>query len=271
MSMFLSEKGALFLHIARTGGRYIQEGIVRSGIPNEVWKRAGPSTWYRMRYHAPLYHIDMKWLVKVKYVFAFVRNPFDYYVSVWRYLTRGVTKHSREQTIARFKSNPTFLLSEATRHWKPDFNEWLEEMLEEEPGWVTRWFERYVGPPYGGEICHYIGRLETLNRDMQQVMDLLGYGDKWKLFQSSLSEKAKQRRRLKYKVGPQQAPLIVLSEEQKKKIARSERVMLQRFYGTTTCHKRFYREIDGFPIWPVEGECITPEIDMVSLQWEKVR
>ena len=143
-----------------------------------------------------------------------------------------------------YDRNDPAAINEAVNRWKPDFNEWLDEMLEEEPGWVTRWFERYVGPP-GGEFCHFIGRTETIEQDMEDVLTMLGYGNQW----NEKRERIGQINHAKNKIRSVKAPNIEVTNEQRKRIERSERVLIRRFYGEGTFQKRVYRNFQtGEPV-----------------------
>ena len=244
MSSFLPERNALFLHIPRTGGRWVKKGISTAQIPFEYWKKAALD--YRIWSHGLLAQYRGSYFNRIEYAFAFVRHPFAYYVSMWRFMKRSLTRNGMEATRKNSFSRVR-LTNEAILRWSPNFDEWLEEMLEEEPGWVTRWFERYVGPN-GGEFCHYIGRTETIERDMFQVMDVLGYVEKWKAFNNSISPSFAKKRRDGFSIMGKHAPFVHLTAEQRRKILRSERVMMRRFFGEDTINKRIYRNPKGEPI-----------------------
>ena len=55
-----------------------------------------------------------------------------------------------------------------------DFNVWMERVLMHQPAYVTRLYERYLGP-IGGEIVHYVGRTENLIADAVTILRLIGY------------------------------------------------------------------------------------------------
>jgi len=240
MSWYLPEKRALMLHVPRTGGTWVKEAMHLTGIPLLKWGTIGPQ--YRPRKHTILGHMHPELLTKIDYIFSFVRHPVDYYVSVWRFTTRSVDIWPEKMRLVFEQNNPA-AISEGVLCWKPDFDEWLDEMLEEEPGWVTRWFERFVGPPRG-EFCHFIGRTKTIEQDAKEVMNILGYGKNWNEArkQIELIHHAKNR------IRETKAPHFKPTEEQRKRIERSERVTISRFFGEDTINKRIYRNQKGEPV-----------------------
>jgi len=242
MSYFLPEKKALFLHIPRTGGTWTKEAMFQAGIPMDKWGRIGEP--YRPKKHTIIPHIRPDLLQRVGVVFAFVRHPVQYYVSIWRFATRSWKDRPEEMQWKVRERNDPAAINEAVNRWKPDFNEWLEEMLEEEPGWATRWFERYVGPP-GGEFCHFIGRTETIEQDVEQVVRMLGYGDRW----DEKRERIAMIRHARNRVRTAKAPHPEVTDEQRVRIERSERVLINRFLSEDTFENRVYRNFQtGCPV-----------------------
>jgi len=241
MSWYLPERRALLLHVPRTGGTWVKEALHVMGVPLEKWGKVCPL--YRPRKHTILPHYHPTLLTKVDYIFAFVRYPVAYYVSVWRFTCRAVKIHPEKMQRDVFEQGDPAAINEAIRRWKPDFREWLLEMLEEEPGWATRWFERYVGPE-GGEFCHFVGRTETLEEDTKHVAELLGYGDRW----DENREAIQAIHHAKNRIRKLKAPNVEVPDDIVPLLERSERVMLRRFYGEGTKNRRVYRETDGTPV-----------------------
>ena len=242
MSYYLPEKSALSLHIPRTGGTWVKEAMFQAKIPMDKWGRVCET--YRPRKHTIIPHIHPKLWAKVGVVFSFVRHPVPYYVSVWRFTTRSWEIWPDKMKMMVIERKDPAVINEAVLRWKPDFDEWLDEMLEEEPGWVTRWFERYVGPS-GGEFCHYIGRTETLESDLEQVLRMLGYGKLW----DEKRERIAQIQHAKNKIRAAKAPNIEVTDDQRARIERSERVVIRRFFGEETFKKRVYRNFEtGVPV-----------------------
>jgi len=243
MSWYFPEKRVLFLHIPRTGGTWIKECLYQSGVPMEKWGRIGEGQ-YRPQKHTIIPHIRRDLLQRVDQVYSLVRHPIPYYVSVWRFTTRKVEISPERMHNLIFARKDPAAISEAVLRWKPNFEQWLEEMLEEEPGWVTRWFERFVGPPRG-EFCHFIGRTETIADDLKRMMTMMGYERNWRM---SL-DKIKQIHHAKNRVREVKVPHVWPSEELCRRIENSERVAIRRFYEGEGRDKRIYRTEEGEPIW----------------------
>lgn len=199
---------------------------------------------YRPRKHTILPHYDPALLTKVDFIFAFVRHPESYYKSVWRFTRRAVNVRPEEMKEWAFRRGNPSAINEAVNRWKPDFDEWIEELLENEPCWMTRWFERYLGP-YRGEFCHFIGRTKTLEQDVEKVMELLEYGEQWGDAQPEIAKIVMA----KNSVHLYQAPLIKWKPDLLERMLRNERVLLRRFYGEETKWKRIYRNMTtGEPV-----------------------
>lgn len=218
----------------------MKRALVIIGIPLEKW--ASVCQLYRPRKHTILGHYDKGFLDRVDFIFAFVRHPADYYKSVWRFTQRAVNINAEKMERQIFQQGAQSSTNEAVCRWKPDFNEWMEDMLEEEPCWVTRWFERYVGP-HRGEFCHYIGRTETLEQDAAEVMSLLGYEEQWKEAQPEIAKIVMARNG----VRRCRAPLIEWDADLLKRMEFNERVAIRRFFGEESGAKRIYRNMTGEP------------------------
>ena len=171
MARFLSSSRALFQHIPRTGGTWVEQAIDYLGIHRSRWICKQPRRLPRK--HALLRHYYPNEAAKVNYVFTFVRHPVSYYESNWRWLN-GFRKNKRSiQRIANPKRSgqqwdwhPQRI---PAKHFHPDFNVWMQRILDNEPAWCTRLFEWYCGPE-GGEYCNYIGRQESLVHDFIEVI-----------------------------------------------------------------------------------------------------
>jgi len=242
VSWYLPERRTLFLHVPRTGGTWVKEALYQSGIPIQKWGKIG-EPWQQQKHTIPM-HVRTELMQKVNLMFAFVRRPVEYYISVWRFTCRSVKQQPDKMKLVFDRRDPA-VHNEAILRWKPDFRDWLAEMLEEEPGWATRWFERYVGPERG-EYCHYIGRTETVEQDFREIMDLLGFGNRWR----KNEDKINRIHHAKNRIRVTKAPHIQLTDTEIGLIERSERVLLRRFYGETTVNRRVYRNFEtGEPAW----------------------
>ena len=171
MTVFYPEKRGLFLHIPRTGGGWVQyvskklsleDHYVGSRFPKSIYANHRPPAHYVLDCARDGLFIDFIWVV--------VRNPIDYYESVWGWLHKN--PHDTRETIKNKWSWDA--MKRAAELYSPDFNEWVEAMIKDQGGWVTRLFWLYTGPP-GGEFVQFIGKTETLQEDFISAMRQMGF------------------------------------------------------------------------------------------------
>ena len=224
MARYLIDSKALFQHIPRTGGTFVETVIDDMKIPCIRWISKQPLGYPKK--HCLFFYYQNHQKVNVKFVFAFVRHPVDYYMSTWRYL----------HDAAQFRSSRLAALwSKFIWHpfrnvgliYKPDFCEWVEGVLEQEPAWATRLMESYVGPEHG-EFCQFIGRTETLRSDLANLLIHFNY-------QIDPSDLLKEP-----KVNKSLTPPPAIPDELRNRICREERVLIRRFYSEDTLVKRWY-------------------------------
>jgi len=227
MSRYLSESKALFLHIPRTGGSWIERAFLRWGI-GQV-KRYDVADRYRPRKHTLLGYYRNQSLIDVEFVFSFVRHPVSYYESVWRWLTSAMDVRKKDFGNDKRPWSPN---TEAYKWYRPKFTDWVELMLEHQPGWVTRLFELYIGPEKG-EFCCYVGRMESLLDDFCEVMSLLGYD---KQVDKNKGERIHYTNSVRCAVVPR----VIWPEDLRQQVERTERLIIRRFYSEETMTDRFY-------------------------------
>lgn len=224
MARFLLDSSALFQHIPRTGGTFVQAALTSLQIPATHWTKQKPNTFKK---HALLSQYRPEYMGQVKFVFAFVRHPVDYYLSVWKFLTDSDRNTSRRRLGQLAKKGLWHPHGKAASLYKPDFCEWVDAILEAEPAWATRLFESYVGPE-GGEFCQFIGRTETLRSDLAQLLIHFNY----RIDPADLLKVPKANKSA--------TPPPFLPDELRDRICREERVLIRRFYGQGTATKRWY-------------------------------
>lgn len=137
----LKKQEARILWIPRTGGNWIRGALEKLGIEYEL-----SIPQHQNRFVAS----GAKLLTAV-----FVRNPLSWYRSAWAFY--------------RKESWPT-----DSFHWKCRsfrFGIFIDRMLAEEPGYVTRLYEQYAGIP---SKVQFIGHTETLERDFCVFLGMLG-------------------------------------------------------------------------------------------------
>jgi hypothetical protein len=129
----------VFIHVPKTGGKWVMEAMKRAGI--EFGYTPGRSSP-----HPTLDEID----TRGRFAFAFVREPFAWYRSIWAH-------------------HQTRDLSE----WKP-FDQWLdlplpgfiEAIAENVPDYMSKRFDRYI------EGIDFVGRTENLVQDLVCALNL---------------------------------------------------------------------------------------------------
>jgi hypothetical protein len=232
VARFLPDSGALFQHVPRTGGTFVEKAIDLLGIGCSRWSKHVRKGFSKK--HALLARYDFRALGNVKFTFAFVRHPVEYYVSTWRYMQAEKNRHPRglpekdyltSLTDDYFSWHP---FRSAARLYRDDFASWVCQMVEHEPGWCGRLFESYVGPQEG-EFVDFIGRTETLSDDFCTVMRLLGYG-----------ERLPADRLRSLRANESQTPRPIVSDLIERAILRSERTALAQFWGPETADRRWY-------------------------------
>jgi hypothetical protein len=138
--------GAIFLHVPKTGGTWVEHALVAAGVPCSQYDVDGDR------------HADLSYLPRQDVsTFAFVRHPLTLHQSYWRF-KMGAGWDAR---------NP-FDLDVQTDH----FERFVENTLRRHPGWVSQMYEDYVGPPER-EIS-FIGRFECLADDLVRALTTFG-------------------------------------------------------------------------------------------------
>ena len=105
--------------------------------------------------------------------FCFVRNPLDWYESAWRGLSQGWPARRAIAPLHRERSwSPIRFLTYLAG--ARDFNEFISTILRDQPGFVSRMYEWYVGPP-GYPRIEFVGRMESLAADLHLILRFLGW------------------------------------------------------------------------------------------------
>ena len=157
MSVCLRRSGALFLHIPKTGGSWVEYALGQIGIETDLAQTIAGVTFR----HSLLSMITRNY----PFVFTFVRHPLSWYESWWKFQA-GIWKIFEPGVW-----HPQRVLEPCR---SDDFNEFVRLVIENEPGYVSRMYEWFIGPP-GHQFVQFVGRQENLVEDLIEVLSCLGY------------------------------------------------------------------------------------------------
>lgn len=141
----------VYIRVAKTGSTSCIESLP---FNSNGWVETRPSindNWKYDKHHVPLWYYKDNILTPDEYKsyfkFAFVRNPFDRLVSVWKYAMKWSKEngHSHEEF--------------------PSFNEWIKT-----PHQMYKYGDQYTFV----KGCNFIGKLENIQCDFNFICDRIG-------------------------------------------------------------------------------------------------
>ncbi len=156
MSVCLRQSGALFLHIPKTGGSWVEFALGQAGLEIEQAQTMEGVSWRHS-----LVSMNVR---EYPFVFSFVRHPLSWYESWWKFQA-GIWKVYEPGCW-----HPQRILE---RCESDDFCEFIRLVIRHEPGYVSRMYEWYIGPP-GHDHLQFVGRQENLVEDLIEVLTMLG-------------------------------------------------------------------------------------------------
>ena len=135
-----------FLHVPKTGGSWVTAAMAAAGV-------------LARRPRGVPFHADLAGACDYadRFTFAFVRHPLDLWRSYWAYRLRA--GWDPDSDLDRDAASP-------------DFDQFVNRMIERAPGPAGDSFERFVGP-VGAEI-DFIGRYERLVDDLVAALRIAG-------------------------------------------------------------------------------------------------
>jgi hypothetical protein len=173
----LLQNGAVFLHIPKTGGTWVSQtlrrlGLFRCSIGAKHANFPRMLATGRRGAGRRLEHTAKRLLfLRTRprpFTFCFVRHPLSWYESFYSYKSRPDTQWERDgewDSYARWHPNAVLNgLGEGR-----DFNEFVEAVIEQRPGYVTSLYEHYTFQP-----VDFVGRQEQLREDLAAVLEKMG-------------------------------------------------------------------------------------------------
>lgn len=151
----------IFVHVPKTAGIWLRSCLLEA-VPIDWNLRILP-------YHtsaAPLLAYDDR-LVNRK-IFAFVRNPWDWYVSWWFYFLQNYTEHTGNYALdyALWKAPERYMHKMFVNGLS--FDKALP-FLCQGPYSLSAYVQRLCHSEYGKRLCQF-GRMEHLLEDLQKLL-----------------------------------------------------------------------------------------------------
>lgn len=156
----------IFIHIYKNAGTSITNALKPYAAP--LWQRVitkglkkihiNPSKFDHQPYPS---HITASELVEILgkrkfnsyFSFAFVRNPWDWQVSLYKYMIKK-TDHAQHDLVKSFK----------------DFDEYIKWRCNEE----VRFQKDFIYSEKGEQLVDFVGRFESLDRDFKKICSRIG-------------------------------------------------------------------------------------------------
>lgn len=166
----------IFVHIAKVAGLSIKQGLQHYAGEPEVFKirrpppevNGKPNRLYQM-WESVVVHAKARDIKQVLgaafddyYKFTFVRNPWDWQVSMYHFLLKE-------------PDNPQYQRVKAMRNFD-DYLQWVIETPERElyPKYATKYQKDMLIDADGRLLIDFIGRYETLAADFARLCEILG-------------------------------------------------------------------------------------------------
>ncbi|MCX6197893.1 MAG: sulfotransferase family 2 domain-containing protein [Bacteroidetes bacterium] len=222
----LFKSNAVFLHVPKTGGTFFRKIIVALDLRvfDFGYEHADMERTLHSFKHYPANAVRSSFLlrknidshVKLCFKFCFVRNPYGWYESYWRFM-----QDINWNDLKAYRSKNKFGIYVDT--WNPvnlllpyanaNFNVFIESVLNAEPGFLTKLYEQYADPLH----INYLGRQETLEEDIKKIFDILKIS-----YDKNIFEKTPRANESKT-----QKP--IWSEELKNRVYDSERGVFEKY------------------------------------------
>jgi hypothetical protein len=196
--------GIRFLHVPKTGGIWVTGAMFASGVA--AWR---PES---LPFHADL--ADSREYAD-RFTFAFVRHPLAFWRSYWGYRMRE--GWDPDSDLDRQAASP-------------DFEEFVNRVIEFAPGGAEATFERFVGTT--GDEIDFVGRHERLADDLVAALRSAGEG-----FDESALRAHPHANVSDYDKAP-----AIYTRRTAERLAECERATIERFYPADPIPQRFLDE-----------------------------
>ena len=170
MNMLVSsQQKFLFVHIPKSAGTSVTAALKEfSDQPEKIWINRllakiginvnwfGPFHWVRGRKHSTARQMKIMYSDSVfndYYKFAFVRNPWALLVSYYHYI-KSNQQHHRSEKVKNIDSFESYIHYEIKRN---KINQ-----------------SRFVTDTFGNDLVDFVGRFESLEKDLGVIFEQLG-------------------------------------------------------------------------------------------------
>ena len=152
--MALTVNNSIFIHLPKTGGTFLRNVLLKFS--------SDAVTDVSQGFHR---YLDTHDLSKYDFSFSIVRHPIAWYESVWKHInivkTKGIGWGGNTHT-----------LSEIEKYYSKNFNIFIKNVIDNEPGFYSNALKDYIGPNY--DSVDFVARTENLYEDSCYILDKLG-------------------------------------------------------------------------------------------------
>jgi hypothetical protein len=212
MPAVVNERIAL-LHVPKTGGTWATHAIIQAGVRVTDPEVSEPDEHYAQKGHVRLDQIGGR---ERLFTIAFVRHPLDWWRSFWAHRMREGWIFPDHEIDSRASSE--------------NFDDFIEQVIENLPGFCGELLERFTGPPQSG--VSFVGRFEHLVDDLVEALTQAGQPFDEEVLRSFPPRNVGDTR---YLGVPYRKDLV-------RRLAQAERMAIQRWYPETTRSWRWHRD-----------------------------